>query len=451
MVGFVFKRLLILEFAILVAPFPIFAQERFESIETLTLETALTRALAYGFPVEDAAMNVQIASSNVAAAHKYHLPVVEVFANETRHLTDESYTIEEGALGDFPATGPIPDRDIGLDSQSKWATVFGAKAVLPVSQQWQVKLAVDQQEVDEAVAKEELRSARQRLAEEVKTTYYDIVEIEAARSATQEDEVFLSELLGLVERYVEESVALAYEALEVKARLAASQQAYREQTSQLANEKEDLNRLMGRPIDVPFSVAGVLIDSEDSVSPARARADALANRPDVRAAQLRVERAETNLRLQHADFLPEVNLVASYLRPFDAEFIPDEYAKVSLEGRWEIFEWGRRFDEMGGKRIAVRKAKNEVRDTRAKVELEVNDRLRSFEDAITRVPVAEMAREAAREKLRVMMNRYREQSVLLERVLDAQAGLANANADVRVSKLQVLAARAQLERAMGAD
>ncbi len=417
----------------------------------LTLEAALAQALANGFPVQDATMTVEIASSKVSAAKKSHLPAMEVFADETRHLTDESYTIDQGALGDYAATGPIPDRNVSLDSQSQWATTFGAKAVLPLSQQWEITLAVDQEEVDEALAQEELRFERQRLAEQVKTTYYQIVEIEAALAATREDETFLAELQGLVERYVEEQVALEYEALEVSARLAATRQSLREQTSQLATQKEALNRGMGRRIDTPFEVAGMLGAPTTPMPAGRARADALANRPDIRAAQLRVDRAETNLRLQHADFLPEVNLVASYLRPFDTKFMPDEYAKVSLEARWEFFEWGRRFDEMGGKRVAVRRAKNRERDTRATVELEVNQRLRAFSDAVARVPVAEMAEAAAREKLRVMMNRYREQSVLLERVLEAQAGLANASADLRVSKLQVMAARAQLERTVGTE
>ena len=164
-----------------------------------------------------------------------------------------------------------------------------------------------------------------------------------------------------------------------------------------------------------------------------------------------MERAETAVDLAGADFIPQVDLVASYLRPFDAEFIPDEFARVGVEARWEFFAWGRRADELAGKRAGVRKAQNKERSIRAKVELEVSEQLRNLRDAETAVPVIELAERAAQEKRDVMMNRYKEQDVLLQRVLEAEAELAEAKAGVRISKLEVLAAQADLERAMGQE
>ena len=49
------------------------------------------------------------------------------------------------------------------------------------------------------------------------------------------------------------------------------------------------------------------------------------------------------------------------------------------------------------------------------------------------------------------MNRYRERAVLLQRVLEAESELASANAGVHISRLQVLVALADLDRALGKE
>lgn len=417
----------------------------------LTLEQALALALANGFAVQSAALEVQIAEDDVSAAKTQRLPLLQVMASETRHLTAESFRFEEGAFGDFPATGPIPPTDTRIGTQPRWATIAGVRAALPLSEQYEIGLGIREEEIGQGLAEEELRAARQQLAEEVKDTYFGIGEIEATLAAIRESIVFLEELDQLVDRYVEAETALKYESLEVKTRLAEARQAQLEERNDRATAKEELNRLMGRPLETAFRIETGGDAPVPRLDAVRARADALAERPDVRAARLAVERAETGYRLGFADFIPEINLVASYLKPFDVKLIPDEYSRIAFELEWEFFTWGRRIHQLDARRGEILKARNRLHSIEARVTLEVNEKLRTLEEAVARVPVAELAQRSAHEKLRVMMNRYREHTVLLQRVLEAESDLAAANADQAVSRLQVRAAQADLERATGRE
>lgn len=422
-----------------------------EPAEVLTLDRALTIALDNAFSIQGAAYDVEIASKSVSAAKARRFPVLEATASETRHLTDESYEFQSGDFGNFPATGKIPDKDVSIGTQSNWATVAGARAILPVSEQYEIALEIDQVEVVEGLASEQLRAARMRIREQVQKTFYAIVETKAAIAAERESIRFLAELSVLVDRYVAEEVALAYESLEVAARLAVAEQQLREEHSDLATEREELNRLMGRPLEALFEISGTLTPRNEPMDPQVARSEALRQRPELRAADLEVERAENAYKLEGASFIPEINIVASYLRPFDNELLPDEFAQVAFEARWEFFTWGRRWNELGGKRMAIRGAQNRKQSTEASISIEVNERLRQLNDAVASVPVAELGEAAAREKRRVLMNRYREQTALLQRVLEADSELADASAAVRVAKLEVLTAEAELEHAIGFD
>ena len=81
--------------------------------------------------------------------------------------------------------------------------------------------------------------------------------------------------------------------------------------------------------------------------------------------------------------------------------------------------------------------------------LDVNSLFRKLQDAETYLKVAEMSRDAAREKLRVAANQYRQQAALLKDLLNAQSSLAQASDQYRQAVLSYREARASFEKAVG--
>src|SRR5262249_1613173 len=151
------------------------------------------------------------------------LPGVEIDVNGTYNFNRQSFTILAGQLGTYPGTGPIPGRSIDLPSADDLTGVFTAKATQPLSQQWKIGLGGAQGQVGRNLAEEQLRAHRQQIANDVKQTYYRIVELTSALAAAEEALGYLRELDGLVDRYVRERTALKSDALDVKARLAKAE------------------------------------------------------------------------------------------------------------------------------------------------------------------------------------------------------------------------------------
>ena len=63
--------------------------------------------------------------------------------------------------------------------------------------------------------------------------------------------------------------------------------------------------------------------------------------------------------ITRAKFLPEVSFDVRFLSPYGVEFIPEEQATVGFYASWDVFDWGRRYQEVqehlseGASRLAL--------------------------------------------------------------------------------------------------
>jgi outer membrane protein TolC len=287
--------------------------------------------------------------------------------------------------------------------------------------------------------------------EQVKQAYYGILQTQSALAANEEAVASLRELDLQVSRYVQEQTALTYESLEVKTRLAnAEYETVRLRNTQTSLQ-EHLNELVGRDIQTAFRVTPVPDMPPLAVDQTAAQGEALARRPEVRAARLKVQRAEYDFRIKKSEYIPDVSFTVRYTSPFNTDLLPKNIATVGIFANWEFFDWGRKRQELAEKGSAIEQAKNQVREAENRVMTEVNRQIRKLQEAHTQVQVAELAQMATREKLHVLLNQYTQRATLLQNVLQAQAELANANTQYQQSQLELWTAKASFERALGEE
>jgi len=422
-----------------------------ESVEPLSLDQALGLAFKANPKLGNAELEVQKSADGVAAAKTQYLPALNLSVLNSRNLTAQSFTYETGAFGTYPIIGPIPATTTQIGSQSGVTSAIVASVSQPLLQLYRTGLVVDQHVVMQSMAEQELRAQRQDLVKEVKQQYYEILKTQSALEATQESIAFLRELAALVKRYVDEKVALAYQDLEVRSRLAKVEHKSRTERNALLTEMERLNSLMGREVGTRFRTSAVGAVDTAGRAPAKAEADALAQRPEIQQARLKLQHAEYGYQIKKSEYIPDLNLVMNYSRLHNVQFIPNEVWTVGLELRWQIYDWGRTDDQLGQKTADIQQARNDIRAKEAQVKIEVDAHLRQLEEAKEYIGVAELAQAASREKLRVLMNRYREQATLLTDVLQAESELADANSDYQKALLSLFAAKAQLDKALGEE
>jgi len=426
------------------------AQQHAVGTDVLTLDAALTTALQNNLNVQNAQLGVRKASASVGAARTQRYPSLNLDAFGLYSFTNQGYTVPAGALGDFPVIGPIPATDTTIHSIEG---PYGSASVglsEPILQQYRIGLVIEQYEVQEQMAQQGLRAREQDITKDVKQQYYEILETQSALEAAVASVAFYRELVPLVAQYVEQGVSPEYESLETQARLARAEHRVRSESNILASEKERLNNLLGRDPKTPFSVSEETPASRAGYpSMAAAESIAVAQRPEVQQKVLGLKEAQTGRSITKSEYIPTLNFVARATRLFNVGFVPSTDVSIGIQGRWDIFDWGRKSQELARHDADITQATNDIRDVKAQVTLEVDTRMRDLEESEELVKVTAVTKAAASEKLRVLTNQYKQQAALLKDVLQAESELAEANTQYQNAVLSAWTAQAQLDKALG--
>lgn len=417
--------------------------------QVLTLDTALKTALSENLSVENAELEIEASIDDVAAIKTRRLPRLELGGGYRDNLDPQSYLFEQGVWGTYPVIGEVPAEDISINALSGSTGMASASLSQPLSQQYRISLGIEQSEVKQEMADQHLLMTRTQLSREVKRVYFDILQVESDLSTIEESILFYSSLQTLVGNYVDQEIALSYELMDVKARLAKREARALVARDQLATLKQHMNQLLNRNLDQEFTVAEL---PESSLQPApldQALVVAMENKPELAESRLRVKNAELGYEIKKAEYIPDVDLHLSYTRIFGSEFIPDTDAYVGLRARWEFYDWGRKSSELASKETEIQRAWNHLKETEESTRINVERSYRAILSSRQLVEAQRLSEAAARDKLRVLKNQYAQQAVLLQDVLNAESELVRARTGYTRAVLGVWNAEADLQRALG--
>jgi outer membrane protein TolC len=241
----------------------------------------------------------------------------------------------------------------------------------------------------------------------------------------------------------------------VQTRLAKAEYELMTIDNQLLSQKEQLNHLLGRDVNTEFAVSSgeetaLAVMRETDLLAARERA--LANRPEIREAKLRIEQAKLDKRIKKSEFIPDVSLTVNYATTFGySNFVPRSLSGVGIQVDWEVFDWGRRKHEVADKDKSITQANNSLLDTQSQVLMEVNAHFRQMQETRQMLTVAKLAQTQARANVQLVTYKYRLDAVLLKDVLQAQTVLANSDYDYQKALLAFWTAKADFEKAIGED
>jgi outer membrane protein TolC len=418
--------------------------------EVLTLDRAVMLALQNNRQVNNAALEVSKSEDQIAAFKTKRLPGLKLDLTEAEPRTSIDLKFKQGDLGSAPSTGPIPPTDTTIRTPRKPLTAINSSITQPLLQLYRIGLGIDQLEVGRGINQEELRSQR-HLVIDVKRAYYGLLQTQSSLDALDETITFYRGLDRLVEEHVKQQTAFKYESLDVKTRLAKSGSDALTLRNTLASLREQLNKLLARDIRTEFRVVPVPEMTEFETDLPAAQAQALRQRPEVNRAQLQIKYAEYDYKIKRAEYIPDLNLVLNYSSFITSEVLPKSITFVGLQLSWEYFDWGRKSNEMAARNKSIEQAKTSSSDLESQVLLEVNSAYRKLQESRAALRVGQLAQETQREMLRVSMNKYKDQAVLLKDVLQVQASSADANNQYQQALLSLWTARADFEKAIGEE
>jgi outer membrane protein TolC len=289
------------------------------------------------------------------------------------------------------------------------------------------------------------------MVKQVRQAYYGILQSQSSLEAVEQSIALFRELSSETTQYVRVGTALDGDLLNVKAKLAEAEYDRISVAGPLATQKEQLNLLLGRPIETEFEVSPTV---EASWVPelAEARSKAAASRPEIEQARLKVKDADLDRRKKKSEYIPDVGFSVTYYSAFNvAGTLPRNIAIAGIQTSWEPFDWGRKRNELTQKEKSIREAEAALKEIEDKVRIEVGSAYRKMQEARLLLAASRANSESAREAARLAAVRFRVKAALLKDVLGAQSDVASANDRTQKALAAYWSARAELEAAMGVE
>jgi outer membrane protein len=423
---------------------------RVSHAQTITLSEAVRTAESRDRSIHVAELERNKALREIDVAKTHRLPVFSITALGSQPLNQLGITLERGSLGVYPHEGPIPGQTTTLQSPLRFGFIGYASVAQPLTQQHKISLGIELAKVGVDATTEQIRAKQQSIVNEVRRLYYGIAEAESGKVTLQATVDFLRQLDRETGEQVVQRIALRADLLNVKGQLVQAEYELLKMDDPIQTQKEQLNRLMGRPIDTPLEIDVSSVIENAPVSLPDAYAEALRSCPELRLAKVQERKSQLERRLASAERIPDVSLSWFGLRTVNfSSVFPNVVSGVGVQASWDVFDWGRKQKEVQSKQDAEAQAALELEDTEARVMADVAHQYRRIVEARKALALAQAFQSSNTEALRVVRNRYMQREVVLSEVFKVQASLTEANHRYTQALMDLATAQADFERAMG--
>ena len=348
-------------------------------------------------------------------------------------------------------------------------TIFGTKVRLSSHDNYDWQLILSQPifqggalwnrykaaKIDYDMSESQLRQIANDIVRQVKEAYFTVLQ---ARRILQEQKDSVKRL----EAHLRDAEGFFKVGLIAKNDLLQSRVELSQARQQLITAKHDLelaearlNLILRQDLTTPLNLSDTLHEVSLKTSLARLTEHALSHRPEVTAGQLAVKKAQRELKLAKASYLPRIDFNATYekrgITPdvSDYPFGDHDMAQIMLNATWELWAWGQTRDQVGAAAKTLLAAKAALRDVKDEIRIQVTEAWLRFKEAKENVKVAKTALDQAEENFRLNTQRYKEQLATSTDVLDAEALLSRARTSYFNAIAQELIAKARLDYATG--
>ena len=428
-----------------------FAVAQTNGATVLTLDEALLLARSKNRDLKQFGLDVGKQREALAEAKTHLYPRFDTSVLAAQLLAPLDFTIRKGQFGTFPGTGPIPGSNTDLHTPARPIAIASATATQPLTQLIRIHLSIADQRLKVDAAQLSFDQREQKLTDDVRQSYYQVLQSQIQYESQQSMVKYLEELLQLTDRRVDQQAALKADRLSVKAELAKATYQLTMIENTLADSKEALNHLLGRSVQTEFAVEPVPATLPEQEDLSAARATALEHRPEVKLVANRVRQAELSTKSEKSHYIPDIAIQASYFSPANINFLPQNIGSVGALLTWQPWDWGEKRHKVRQAALAEQQAELTVEDTREQILLEVNSNFRHLREARAHLAVTEAIRDAETEKMRNQKEAYSQQSILLSDLLKQQSSLADAEGQYHQAVLAYWGARADFQKSLGEE
>jgi len=299
-------------------------------------------------------------------------------------------------------------------------------------------------------ARSDVDSTEEQVAAQVARAYLAAVRADADVESAQSDVTLAEAVLKQAENQKAAGTGTGIEITRAKVQLANDRQRLLVAGNQRTSARLQLMRVMGLRLDTELELTDKLAYVPvDAVTIEQAKAQALKERPDLRAQQEREANARMAASATKMERLPSVEAFGDYGSigtGFDSA-LPTRTYGVSL--RVPVFDGGRRDARRAESASQYRSEKVRTNDLKEQIELDVRLALDGLESAEQQVQVAKEGLELADNELTQARRRYDAGVAIGVEVTDAQTRLERARDNQTEALYNYNVARIDLAQATG--
>jgi outer membrane protein len=425
-------------------------QEAAPATELLTLDQALAEAKENNRQIKIAQQSVLGANDQILAARTQRLPHFSVMMTGGSLVTPVGIEFNKASLG-YVDGFPIPSQNQTIKSYPGLSGFGFAEIYQPLSDLYNIHLNIEAAQVGKRLVEEQLRQQRQQITNSVKDSYYSLLQTQSALDAAEENVKSLREIDRTTDEYLKERTVLNYQSSGVKAQLAQGELQVITLQDTLQTQKENLNVLLGRDIRTDFRVNPVPEEMPEERDLEAAREKALENRTEIRQARIKMDQAVYARRIEKAQYIPQIGVDYLFLAPFSAQGLPQYINTVGIQLKWDVYDWGYKKHLMDQDQRTIEQTKLNLTETQSQVAVDLGNRFRKLREARANVKVAQLAQQAEKEKLDVVLEQYKQKVTLLTNVMTEQANMAQTVAQYQQAIAAFWTARSDFEKSLGED
>jgi outer membrane protein TolC len=417
---------------------------------TLTLDEAVSLATQQNSSVKIAGQKVNQMDARIREARASYFPSLVNDSNAVHISNQQRIEIPQGALGVYPQTGPLPGSTVSLAQGNSNFFLSTTTLSQPITHYFRTHAQVNAARADAASARADARRTANEIAFKVKELFYAILTTERRRDAI-DSQIRAVELRTVETRNaVDTGVALEMKAVEVRAQIAQAQHARGQLQDAVADMKLELADLTGLPLDTDFDLAAPDTSASDSAPTVTGTAQvALARNPEIEAAGHQIEKARAGVIAARAEYIPEVGAFAQYIHENGAPFVSPNTGVVGLNLKWTVFELGKRRGQVSERRAEVAQAEENLAQVRRRVQVDAEKAVRKLKRAETALDSARQLLASATEARRVTSDHVEAGTANQSALLDSEAAISGAQADVLRAEYDRSVAAADLARVTG--
>lgn len=419
-------------------------------MDVLSLDQAISIAQTNNRQLKMSQQSVLAADDQILAARAQRYPQFSVQFTGGGLLSPVSISFPEGSFGSIGPV-PIPTSNVLVTTNPKFTATGTIEAYQPLSQLYNIHLNIEALKVGKRLVEEQLRQQRQQLTNSVKDAYYSLLQTQNALDAAQDNVKSLREIDRTTDEYLKQKTVLPYQSTGVKAQLAQSELQVVTLEDTLQTQKENLNVLMARDVRTNFRVNPVPDELPEETNLEAARQKALENRSEIKQAKIKIDQAIYNRRIQKAQYIPQVGVQYLFFQPFAIQGLPSSINTLAVNFKWDLYDWGYKKHLMDEKQRSIDQSQLNLTETQSQVAVDLGSHFRKLREARANVKVTQLAQQAEKEKLQVVLEQYKQKAALLSSALSEQATMTQANSTYLQALSSFWTARSDFEKALGED